>query len=345
MRLVRTAPGVLDLKVYGTGDAPSLSVVLPRLVNMGVVVEDEHPYTLTPAGLDPRWIKHFRLRIPEPVGASDAHELFEEAFLAVMRGRRRRRRLQPAGAARAGLGWREVALLRAYSHYLRQAGTLYSQSYIEGALASHPDVAHRLVELFVTRLDPIVALDEGGADTDRVSDEINAYLDNVSSLDEDRILRTLMRLVLATLRTNWFQVDADGRPRPCLVCKLDPARIPDLPLPRPVFEIYVYSPRVEGVHLRAGKVARGGIRWSDRREDFRTEILGLMKAQRVKNVVIVPGGAKGGFVVKQPPADAAALRARGGDVLPALHRRPPRRHGQSRRGEDRAAAAGRPLRR
>ena len=127
--------------------------------------------------------------------------------------------------------------------------------------------------------------------------------------------------MLATLRTNWFQTDADGRPRPCVVLKLDPAQVPDLPLPRPMFELFVYSPRVEGVHLRAGRVARGGIRWSDRREDFRTEVLGLMKAQKVKNAVIVPSGAKGGFVVKQPPADPALAARRGRGVLPAVHRR------------------------
>ncbi len=134
-------------------------------------------------------------------------------------------------------------------------------------------------------------------------------LDGVTSLDEDRILRALLNLVLATLRTNWFQdADAAGNPPLCVALKFDPAAIPDLPLPRPLFEIFVYSPRVEGVHLRAGRVARGGIRWSDRREDFRTEVLGLMKAQRVKNVVIVPAGAKGGFFVKRPPADPAQLR-------------------------------------
>ena len=157
-----------------------------------------------------------------------------------------------------------------------------------------------------TRLDPWL---DGQGDTDRLVDQLEAALDAVTSLDEDRILRSLLHLVLATLRTNWFQA-APGDPPPTrVVFKLDPTRIPDLPLPRPMFEIFVYSPRVEALHLRAGRVARGGIRWSDRREDFRTEILGLMKAQRVKNVVIVPSGAKGGFVVKRPPADRDALAA------------------------------------
>ena len=174
------------------------------------------------------------------------------------------------------------------------------------ALAAHPDIARALVELFVTRLDPWL---DGQGDTDRLVDQLEAALDAVTALDEDRILRSLMHLVLATLRTNWFQA-APGDPPPTrVVLKLDPTRIPDAPLPRPLFEIFVYAPRFEALHLRAGRVARGGIRWSDRREDFRTEILGLMKAQRVKNVVIVPSGAKGGFVVKRPPADRDALAA------------------------------------
>jgi len=300
----------LDLKLYGIGAQPSLSEVLPRLTNMGVVVDDEHPYELTPNSLDARWMKWFRLRAPEGTIVDPAAlRLFEEAFLAVVDGR-----AEDDGFNRlvltAGLAWREVALLRAYCRYLRQTGTRFSLAYIEDALSTHTEIARRLVELFVARLDPWVVGSNGDGDaSDRLADEIRVELDAVRSLDEDRILRALLHLVLATLRTNWFQ-DADdaGNPPPCVALKLDPSAIPDLPLPRPMFEIFVYSPRVEGVHLRAGKVARGGIRWSDRREDFRTEVLGLMKAQRVKNAVIVPAGAKGGFVVKRPPTDAARLR-------------------------------------
>src|SRR5207237_452479 len=136
-------------------------------------------------------------------------------------------------------------------------------------------------------------------------DDIKASIDEVESLDEDRILRSFLRVVLAVLRTNYFQAGAAGEAKPYLVLKLDPALVPDLPEPRPLVEIFVYSPRVEAVHLRGGKVARGGIRWSDRREDFRTEVLGLMKAQMVKNAVIVPVGSKGGFVVKRPPTDGS----------------------------------------
>jgi glutamate dehydrogenase len=302
--------GQLDLKLYGIGAQPSISDVLPRLRNMGVIVDDEHPYTITPPGLGLRWIKRFRLRLADatPASASALH-LFEEAFVAVVDGR-----IEDDGlnrlVLRAGLAWREVALLRAYTKYFRQTGTLFSQTYIEDTVAKHPGIARALVELFVARLNPWTANDGEGDNGAALADDIFAQLDAVTSLDEDRILRALLHLVLATLRTNWFQdVDGLGMPPPCLVLKFDPAQIPDLPLPRPVFELWVYSPRVEGVHLRAGKVARGGLRWSDRREDFRTEVLGLMKAQRVKNAVIVPAGAKGGFVVKQPPADPAELRA------------------------------------
>jgi glutamate dehydrogenase len=316
-----------DLKLYGCGEQPSLSDVLPSLTNMGVVVDDEQPYDIVPRDVQRQWIKHFRLRLPEhAIATGSVGDLFEDAFLQVLRGR-----TEDDGFNRlvlfAGLSWREVMLLRVYSRYLRQIGTLYSQSYIADALAAHAGIARSLVELFVARLDPYL---DGQGDTDRLVDQLEAALDDVTALDEDRILRSLVHLVLATLRTNWFQsADAaevapqahrsegairprtpdDDEPRSRIVLKLEPTRIPDAPLPRPLYEIFVYSPRVEAVHLRAGRVARGGIRWSDRREDFRTEVLGLMKAQRVKNVVIVPSGAKGGFVVKRPPAERESLGA------------------------------------
>ncbi|MDQ1512053.1 MAG: glutamate dehydrogenase, partial [Actinomycetota bacterium] len=300
----------LDLKLYGLGAQPSLSDVLPRLTNMGVTVDDERPYTVTPEGLEPRWIKHFRLRAPVDVPAG-AYDHFEETFLAVLDGEAEDDAFNRL-VLRAGLSWREVALLRAYGRYFRQVGTPFSQTYIANTLAAHPLLSCRLIGLFGARLDPARIHKGAGraenAGTDAIVAEIAEEIDAVTSLDEDRILRALLHLVLATLRTNWYQTGDDGRPRPCVVLKLDPAQVPDLPLPRPMFELFVYSPRVEGLHLRAGRVARGGIRWSDRREDFRTEVLGLMKAQKVKNAVIVPSGAKGGFVVKQPPDDPAALR-------------------------------------
>ena len=198
--------------------------------------------------------------------------------------------------------------MRAYAKYLRQVGAAFALDYTVATLATNPELARRLFELFQVRLDP----DQPG-DRDlgakHVLHDIEAGLDAVTSLNEDRILRTLLRVVEATLRTNYFQVGPDGAAKPWLAIKLLPAQIPELPLPRPMFEIFVYSPRVEGVHLRGGPVARGGLRWSDRPEDFRTEVLGLMKAQQVKNAVIVPVGAKGGFVVKNPPPARDALQA------------------------------------
>jgi glutamate dehydrogenase len=307
VRLEAASDHRLDLKLYGCGAQPSLSEVLPHLANMGVTVDDEQPYDIAPKGLEGRWIKYFRLRIPDPaISAAPIQRQFEEAFLAVLRAETESDGLNRLVHA-TGLSWREVSLLRAFSRYLRQIGTPYSQEYIADALVAHPGISRSLVELFVARLDPWTQ--DQGDGVERLATDVEAALDAVSSLDEDRILRALLHLVRATLRTNWFQTDADGGNRPCIVLKLDPSGVPDMPLPRPMFEIFVSSPRVEGVHLRAGRVARGGIRWSDRREDFRTEILGLMKAQRVKNAVIVPSGAKGGFVVKQPPASREQLPA------------------------------------
>jgi glutamate dehydrogenase len=208
----------------------------------------------------------------------------------------------------AGMTWREATVLRAIGRYLRQAGTTFSDRYVEQALVAHPRVARMLVELVLARFDPQSA---DAQRAERIVETLEQEIDAVESLDQDRILRSFLDVVRATLRTNFFQRAADGSRKPYLSFKLDPGALAWLPQPRPRFEIFVYSPRTEGVHLRGGKVARGGIRWSDRREDFRTEVLGLMKAQMVKNAVIVPVGAKGGFVLKRPPAgdDRDALMA------------------------------------
>ena len=196
--------------------------------------------------------------------------------------------------------------MRALFRFIRQTGTPFSQDYIEQTLAANPRIARLLADLFAARHDP-AQHDEGTAA--QFVTELEHAIDAVTTLDEDRILRTYLRVLLSVLRTNAYQRDAAGRPKLNLSFKFDSGKVPDLPLPRPHFEVFVCSPRVEGVHLRAGFVARGGLRWSDRREDFRTEVLGLMKAQTVKNAVIVPVGAKGGFVVKQPPPDRDALAA------------------------------------
>ena len=232
---------------------------------------------------------------------------FEEALVAVWTGR-----VESDGFNRlvlaAGLSARQITILRLCAKVMRQAGVGFSQAYMEDALSGHPEIARRLVQLFEIRFDPA----RTGDPSLSVIAEIQAIdhaLDAVQSLDEDRILRSFLTLVLKTVRTNYYQRLPSGEAKPYLAVKLASSEIDLMPLPRPLFEIYVYSPRVEAVHMRAGRIARGGIRWSDRKEDFRTEILGLMKAQTVKNAVIVPVGSKGGFVVKQPPASAERLGA------------------------------------
>ena len=295
-------PGTLRLKVIRRGRPLLLTDVLPSLEDMGVRVADERPFEVTPAGGATAWIYDFGLEHDGGTGfeADRVRGAFQEAL-----GRAWRGEAESDGFNRlvltAELEPREIEVLRAIAKYLRQAGSTFSQAYMEDALAAHGIVARELVELFRLRLDP-AQYEDTGLKADALTRKIEAAIEKVESLDEDRILRGFLRVVGAVLRTNWFQRGPDGAPKPYLSLKLDPSKIPDLPEPRPRFEVFVSSPRVEAVHLRGGKVARGGIRWSDRREDFRTEVLGLMKAQSVKNAVIVPVGAKGGFVVKRPPA-------------------------------------------
>ncbi len=300
-------PGERRFKLYLAGQGVTLSKVLPVLQQMGVEVLDERPYELRREDGTKWWIYDFGLRVdPSVVEGRSAEErdeqrtAFEQAFGAIWRGDAESDRLNSL-VLHGGLTWRQAALLRAYARYLRQAGTPYSTEYIEDAILGHTDVSTALVRLFETRFDTRLAEHERREAVDDQITSITALIDEVTSLDADRILRSFMTLVSATLRTNYRVRDAAGAPQPFLAVKLDPHAVPDLPEPRPRFEIFVYSPRVEGVHLRFGPVARGGLRWSDRREDFRTEVLGLVKAQAVKNAVIVPVGAKGGFVVKRPP--------------------------------------------
>ena len=306
-RPVEAEPDFFCLKLLRSGRPILLSDVLPLLENMGVRVYDERPYEIERGDGTPAWIYDFGLTYEG--GAIDLDrvgETFKDAFAHAWRGA-----IENDGFNRlvlhAGLTWREIAVLRALARYLRQTGSTFSQAYMEETLAGHAGIARQVVDLFRIRFDP--APGEGrDVEAAALAEEIEGEIDGVASLDDDRILRSFLRLVEAMLRTNYFQPGPGGAPRAYLSFKLDPERVPDLPLPRPAYEIWVYSPRTEGVHLRGGKVARGGIRWSDRREDFRTEILGLMKAQMVKNAVIVPVGAKGGFVVKRSPADRDALR-------------------------------------
>ncbi|MBW8732683.1 MAG: NAD-glutamate dehydrogenase, partial [Terrabacter sp.] len=208
----------------------------------------------------------------------------------------------------AGLTWRQVVILRTVAKYLRQTGSTFSQEYVESALVQNLRLAARLVAVFEARFDPSRYAGEPGGDRKAAEaalvERITKDLDDVKSLDHDRIIRAFLGVVTATLRTNYYQTDESGSVKSYVSIKLNPKKVPDLPAPRPQFEIFVYSPRVEGVHLRFGPVARGGLRWSDRREDFRTEVLGLVKAQMVKNAVIVPTGSKGGFYAKQLPDPA-----------------------------------------
>jgi glutamate dehydrogenase len=293
--------GELRLKLFCRGGAVPLSQSLPMLEHMGVRVIDERPAEVEPEARECVWIHDMGLVADGGINVDIevVLGLFEETFLRVWRGEAENDDFNKL-VLRAGLDWRAVTLLRAYAKYARQAGFMFSQAYIEASLAANPSVARQLVELFLERHDPQRDEPAGERGAKRVP-AIEALLDSVASLDEDRILRRLLALMLATTRTNFFRSAEAGSPRPYLSLKFDPSKVPGLPEPRPMFEIYVYSPRVEGVHLRGGKVARGGLRWSDRMEDFRTEVLGLMKAQMVKNAVIVPVGAKGGFVVKMPP--------------------------------------------
>jgi glutamate dehydrogenase len=301
--------GTLRFKLLRSGAPVLLSDVLPLLENMGVRVVDERPYEIRPSGQPPAWIYDFGLRHGEGTGfeADRVRETFQDAFARTWRGDAENDGFNQLVLS-AQLTAREITVLRAIAKYLRQAGSTFSQAYMEAALGAHPEIARRLVELFGRRLDPVRFADTD-AKARALDREIADAIDGVDSLDEDRILRSFLRVVRAVLRTNYFQADEEGQAKPYLSLKLDPDLIPDLPEPRPMAEVFVYSPRTEAVHLRGGKIARGGIRWSDRREDFRTEVLGLMKAQTVKNAVIVPVGAKGGFVVKRPPGEREALLA------------------------------------
>ncbi|MEU4422602.1 NAD-glutamate dehydrogenase [Actinoplanes sp. NPDC024001] len=291
-------------KVYRYGEPMMLSAVLPVLHSLGVRVTDERPYEIR---RDDGIIYLYDFGLLPPSGHRELSEVrpqVENAFAAAWRGEAEVDGFNEL-VLRAGFTWRQVVVLRAYAKYLRQAGNVFSQRYLESTFTAYPEIAGLLVRLFETRFSP--ALQIGEAERSRraaeLRTEITELLDQVESLDQDRILRSYLTLIEATLRTSFFQRGAEGRPKSYVAFKLDPQAIPDLPQPRPKYEIFVYSPRFEGVHLRFGAVARGGLRWSDRREDFRTEILGLVKAQMVKNAVIVPVGAKGGFVLKQKPGD------------------------------------------
>jgi len=298
------------LKVWSRERPIPLSERVPILENMSFKVVDERTYRIEPSlGEMPEvWLHDMMLERADR-GAVDLEALrnrLEACFMAVIRGRAENDGYNGLVLS-GGLQWRDVALIRAISRYLRQIRVAYSQDYMWATLRRHPGIAAQIVQLFHTRFDP--RLD--AAEAERVQREaavvaeIETALQAVDSLDEDRILRRFVNAIVAIVRTNFYQVDPGGQPKPTIAIKLESARVDGLPLPHPLYEIFAYSPRVEGVHMRFGKVARGGLRWSDRPQDFRTEVLGLAKAQQVKNAVIVPVGAKGGFIPKQLPAGGA----------------------------------------
>ncbi len=300
------APDGTRIRLYLTGPR-SLTQILPFLHNLGLEVLDQRPYELRRGTGQNVFLYDLGVKYPVGIDAQATSELMADAFGAAIRADIESDRLE-ALVIRERIGWRQTAILRSYAKYLQQLGTTNSYGFIADTLVAYPRATHALLDLFRAKFDP--ALDDRGRamNTGAARQELLAAIDEIPVLDADRLLRTFMDLVEATLRTNYFQ-DKNQ-----LSFKFNPSSIAIAPLPRPKYEIWVYSPRVEGVHLRFGALARGGLRWSDRREDFRTEVLGLVKAQNVKNSVIVPTGAKGGFypkVLPDPSADREAWLAEG----------------------------------
>ena len=303
----RDAHNALRLKLYVLGPVLPLSASLPVFENLGfrVIAEDSYMIALeTSDGWngDAAILDFLMERADDgPADLSEIKTPLEDAFQAIVCGAAEGDGFNKLVIA-AGLEWRDVTILRTTAKFLRQAGFAFSQDYVEQALFRNPDIANLLIELFHAQHNP--KNKSSGEDVDTIRARIDAALNDVPSLDDDRIIRRLRNVVDCTLRTNFYQPDANGNAKPYVAIKLDSQKLDELPAPRPHVEIFVYAPQVEGVHLRFGRIARGGIRWSDRREDFRTEVLGLVKAQQVKNAVIVPVGAKGGFYPKQLPVNA-----------------------------------------
>ncbi|EAS64631.1 NAD-glutamate dehydrogenase [Photobacterium angustum] len=291
---------IVKLKLFHRDEPIHLSDVMPMLENLGLRVIGETPYQVITADGVVNWILDFAMlhHVRNGFDLSEARDRFQNAFSDIWHGE-----LESDGfnrlVLRSGLSGREITILRSYARYMRQVGFPFSQQYIEETLSNHCQLACYLVSLFKLRFDPKAKYSEKAEQL--LIKKIVERLENVDSLDDDRIIRRYMDMILATLRTNFYQKTDTGKPKAWLSLKLNPSSIPEIPAPIPRYEIFVYAPDVEGVHLRGGKVARGGLRWSDRQEDYRTEILGLVKAQQVKNTVIVPVGAKGGFICKRQP--------------------------------------------
>lgn len=295
-------PGHMHFMIYRFGEPIALSVALPLLEDMGVDVYTENPFEATLQNGESIWIQDFHLRHESGEDLDfDAVEIpFEESFEAVLAGRAENDGLNRLILS-AGLDWRQTALIRCYTKYLLQLGMPFSQTYMEDVLVGHGRFVRKLVQQFELQFDPDVSAAQRKRELEPLRAVVARAVTKAQNVDEDRIMTAFAGAIDATLRTNYFQIDADGESKSYIAVKLNSAELREAPLPRPKFEIFVYSPDVEGVHLRGGDIARGGLRWSDRREDFRTEVLGLMKAQVVKNTVIVPTGAKGGFFPKRVP--------------------------------------------
>ncbi|GAA6133620.1 NAD-glutamate dehydrogenase GdhB [Oceaniserpentilla sp. 4NH20-0058] len=301
-------------KLYNPENLLPLSDVIPILENLGLRVIGEHPYGIHRSDGKQFWVHDFSMiyTFSDNIDLHESKENFQEAFRAVWFGKAENDSFNRLLLG-AKLGWREVALLRAYARYMKQIRFGFSESFIADTLCKYPDLASFIVRYFVTRFNLVKnTVDVRKKHLEKLDEQFAELLDQVESINEDRIFRRYIELIQATLRTNFFQHEENDELKQYFSFKFSPRKISDIPLPKPMFEIFVYSPRVEGVHLRGGKVARGGLRWSDRVEDFRTEVLGLVKAQQVKNSVIVPVGAKGGFIAKQlPEGDRDAFLAEG----------------------------------
>lgn len=286
-------------KVFHMDEMLELSEVIPVLERMGLRVMSEHPHKITRNTGEKVYLHDFQLHynLPVKVDFLKVRDEFQNAFTAIWQGKAESDAFNRLIIG-AGISWRAVSMLRAYARYMKQTRFASSQTFIANTLANHMELAKKIVALFDANFDP-----ESSVDAAAIEQDIIADLDAVANLNEDRVIRRYLDMIRGTLRTNCYQTDDKGLAKSYMSFKFGPRDIVDIPEPRPMFEIFVYSPRVEGVHLRGGKVARGGLRWSDRHEDYRTEVLGLVKAQQVKNAVIVPNGAKGGFVAKRPPSD------------------------------------------
>lgn len=294
--------GMLKFKLYRFDQTIPLSDALPMLEKMGLRVLGEQPYEIFLEGRSV-WVNDFHMYYPydDDLDVKAIKERFQDAFYRIWKGFVGNDTFNRLVLS-AGLSWRQVSILRTYSKYFKQAGVTFSLDYLSDAVNNNPALARLLVRLFETRFG-CEEIKDRAHQVELLQKKIERGLDDVASLDEDRIIRHFVATMMATLRTNFYQLDEHGQSKPYIAIKLNPKEIPGLPLPLPAYETFVYSPRVEGVHLRSSNVARGGLRWSDRKEDFRTEVLGLMKAQQVKNAVIVPSGAKGGFICKKLPLD------------------------------------------